>query len=152
MSVGADKDLIRRLRLWDSLRPRVVGRGAPGPRLQPHEDAFLGEIALGLGDGVGALVEDAGGEHGVGELLVTSMDRDGTKAGYDLELLRAISDAVSVPVIASGGVGTLDHMVEGIRDGHATAVLAASIFHFGTYTVGQAKRYMSDHGIAMRLD
>ena len=72
--------------------------------------------------------------------------------GYDLELTRAIADAVPVPVIASGGVGTLDHMVEGVRDGHATAVLAASIFHFGTYTVGQAKRYMAEHGIAMRLD
>jgi cyclase len=77
---------------------------------------------------------------------------DGTKSGYDLALTRTIADAVPVPVIASGGVGSLDHMVAGIRDGHATAVLAASIFHFGTYTVGQAKRYMADHGIAMRLD
>ncbi len=89
---------------------------------------------------------------GAGELLVTSMDRDGSKTGYDLELTRAIADAVSVPVIASGGVGTLDHMVEGIRDGHATAVLAASIFHFGTFTIGETKRYMAGHGIAMRLD
>ena len=89
---------------------------------------------------------------GAGELLVTSMDQDGRKTGYDIALTRAIADAVPVPVIASGGVGTLDHMVEGIRDGHATAVLAASIFHFGTYTVGQAKRYMTEHGIAMRLD
>ena len=89
---------------------------------------------------------------GAGELLVTSMDQDGRKTGYDIALTRTIADAVTVPVIASGGVGTLDHMVEGIRDGHATAVLAASIFHFGTYTVGQAKRYMSEHGIAMRLD
>ncbi|UVC08512.1 imidazole glycerol phosphate synthase subunit HisF [Rhizobium sp. TH2] len=89
---------------------------------------------------------------GAGELLVTSMDQDGQKSGYDIALTRAIADAVPVPVIASGGVGTLDHMVEGIRDGHATAVLAASIFHFGTYTVGQAKRYMAEHGVAMRLD
>jgi imidazole glycerol-phosphate synthase subunit HisF len=89
---------------------------------------------------------------GAGELLVTSMDRDGSKIGYDLELTRTIADAVSVPVIASGGVGTLDHMVEGIRDGHATAVLAASIFHFGTFSIGETKRYMADHGIAMRLD
>jgi cyclase len=91
---------------------------------------------------------------GAGELLLTSMDQDGQKTGYDIALTRAIADAVPVPVpvIASGGVGTLDHMVEGIRDGHATAVLAASIFHFGTYTIGQAKRYMSDNGIAMRLD
>ena len=91
-------------------------------------------------------------ERGAGELLVTSMDQDGQKTGYDIALTRAIADAVPVPVIASGGVGTLDHMVAGIRDGHATAVLAASIFHFGTYTVGQAKRYMAKHGIAMRLD
>jgi cyclase len=95
---------------------------------------------------------DAMVKRGAGELLVTSMDQDGRKTGYDIGLTRTIADAVPVPVIASGGVGTLDHMVEGIRDGHATAVLAASIFHFGTYTVGQAKRYMSDHGIAMRLD
>jgi len=91
-------------------------------------------------------------ERGAGELLVTSMDRDGTKVGYDLELTRAIADSVRAPVIASGGVGNLDDMVAGIKEGHATAVLAASIFHFGTYTVGQAKRYMSEHGIAMRLD
>ncbi|MET3598205.1 imidazole glycerol phosphate synthase subunit HisF [Martelella mangrovi] len=89
---------------------------------------------------------------GAGEILLTSMDRDGTKSGFDLELTRAIADAVSVPVIASGGVGNLDHMVEGIRDGHATAVLAASIFHFGTYSIGETKQYMADHGIAMRLD
>lgn len=91
-------------------------------------------------------------ERGAGELLVTSMDRDGTKSGYDIGLTRSIADSVSVPVVASGGVGTLDDLVAGIADGHATAVLAASIFHFGTYTVGQAKRYMSERGIAMRLD
>ncbi|WP_336055040.1 imidazole glycerol phosphate synthase subunit HisF [Nitratireductor sp. CH_MIT9313-5] len=89
---------------------------------------------------------------GAGELLLTSMDRDGSKAGYDLELTRAISDAVRAPVIASGGVGTLDHLVEGVRDGGAAAVLAASIFHFGTYTIGEAKRYMAEAGIPMRLD
>ncbi len=91
-------------------------------------------------------------ERGAGELLVTSMDRDGTKVGYDLELTRAIADSVRVPVIASGGVGDLDDLVAGVKQGHATAVLAASIFHFGTYTVAEAKRYMADHGIAMRLD
>src|SRR4026209_2926842 len=80
---------------------------------------------------------------GAGEILLTSMDRDGTKAGYDIALTRAVADAVKVPVIASGGVGTLDHLVEGIRDGHATAVLAASIFHFGEHTVHEAKDYMA---------
>ena len=75
-------------------------------------------------------------EYGAGEILLTSMDRDGTKAGFDIELTRAVADAVPVPVIASGGVGTLDHLVDGVRDGHATAVLAASIFHFGIFTVG----------------
>ncbi|NKX15600.1 imidazole glycerol phosphate synthase subunit HisF [Ochrobactrum pseudogrignonense] len=89
---------------------------------------------------------------GAGEILLTSMDRDGTKAGYDVALTRAVADSVRVPVIASGGVGNLDHMVDGIREGHATAVLAASIFHFGTYTIGEAKRYMAEAGIPMRLD
>jgi len=89
---------------------------------------------------------------GAGEILLTSMDRDGTKAGFDIELTRAIADAVSVPVIASGGVGTLDHLVEGVRNGHASAVLAASIFHFGTYGIGEAKRYMAAAGLPMRLD
>ena len=91
-------------------------------------------------------------ENGAGELLVTSMDRDGTKAGYNLALTRAIADAVSVPVIASGGVGSLDDLVAGIREGHATAVLAASIFHFGTFTIGQAKEHMVKAGLAMRLE
>lgn len=91
-------------------------------------------------------------ERGAGELLVTSMDRDGTKIGYDLALTRTIADSVRVPVIASGGVGTLDDLVAGVKEGNATAVLAASIFHFGTYSIGEAKRYMADHGIAMRLD
>ncbi len=89
---------------------------------------------------------------GAGEILLTSMDRDGTKAGFDLDLTRAVADAVAVPVIASGGVGTLDHLVEGIRDGHANAVLAASIFHFGEYTIAEAKQRMAQAGIAVRLD
>ncbi|MGA9201567.1 MAG: imidazole glycerol phosphate synthase subunit HisF, partial [Pseudolabrys sp.] len=89
---------------------------------------------------------------GAGEILLTSMDRDGTKKGYDLPLTRVIADAVTVPVIASGGVGTLEHLVEGIRDGHATAVLAASIFHFGEHSVREAKAYMAEAGLPMRLD
>jgi len=89
---------------------------------------------------------------GAGELLVTSMDRDGTKSGYDLDLMRTISQTVSVPVVASGGVGTLDHLVAGVRDGRASAVLAASIFHFGEYTIGEAKRHMAAAGLPMRLD
>ena len=88
---------------------------------------------------------------GAGEILLTSMDRDGTKAGFNLPLTRAIAEAVSIPVIASGGVGTLDHLVEGITEGHASAVLAASIFHFGTYTIGQAKAHMAAAGIPVRL-
>jgi cyclase len=91
-------------------------------------------------------------DRGAGEILLTSMDRDGTKAGYDIALTRAIADAVRVPVIASGGVGTLDHLVEGIRDGHAGAVLAASIFHFGTYSIAEAKAHMARAGLPMRLD
>jgi cyclase len=89
---------------------------------------------------------------GAGEILLTSMDRDGTRAGFDLALTSAIANAVSVPVIASGGVGTLDHLVEGVRDGHASAVLAASIFHFGDYSIRQAKEHMAGAGLAMRLD
>lgn len=89
---------------------------------------------------------------GAGEILLTSMDGDGTKAGFDLELTRAVSDSVSIPVIASGGVGNLQHLVDGIVVGHADAVLAASIFHFGEYTIEEAKRYMQDRGIPVRLD
>jgi cyclase len=89
---------------------------------------------------------------GAGEILLTSMDRDGTKKGFDLELTRAVSDVVSVPVIASGGVGTLQHLVEGVREGHASAVLAASIFHYGECTIGEAKRYMAAAGLPIRLD
>lgn len=88
---------------------------------------------------------------GAGEILLTSMDRDGSKEGYDLALTRAVADAVSVPVIASGGVGTLDHLVVGVREGHASAVLAASIFHFGEATIGAAKAHMAKAGIAVRI-
>jgi len=88
---------------------------------------------------------------GAGEILLTSMDRDGTKAGFDIPLTRAVADAVRIPVIASGGVGTLAHLAEGIREGHATAVLAASIFHFGTFRIAEAKAYLAQEGIAVRL-
>jgi len=89
---------------------------------------------------------------GAGEILLTSMDRDGTKSGFDVALTRAVADAVPVPLIASGGVGNLDHLVAGVTEGHATAVLAASIFHFGEYTIRQAKEHMARAGIPMRLD
>ena len=91
-------------------------------------------------------------ELGAGEILLTSMDRDGARIGFDLELTRAVSDAVPAPVIASGGVGTLDHLAEGVLQGHASAVLAASIFHFGEFTIREAKLHMAERGIAMRLD
>lgn len=90
-------------------------------------------------------------DFGAGEILLTSMDRDGTKSGFNIDLTRAIADSVSIPVIASGGVGTLEHMVEGIRDGHATAVLAASIFHFGEYSIEECKKYMAEAGIEVRI-
>jgi len=89
---------------------------------------------------------------GAGEILLTSMDRDGTRLGFDLELTRAVVDAVPVPVIASGGVGSLQHLVAGVREGGATGVLAASIFHFGTFTIAEAKAHMAAAGLPMRLD
>ncbi len=91
-------------------------------------------------------------QYGAGEILLTSMDRDGVKSGFDLGVTRAIADEVNIPVIASGGVGNLDHLVEGVKEGHADAVLAASIFHFGEYTVQEAKQHMAAAGIEMRLD
>ena len=102
-------------------------------------------------DAVDWAVKMTNGEFGAGEVLITSMDRDGTKVGFDLELTKAISDAVDVPVIASGGVGSLEHLVEGIIDGGADAVLAASIFHFAEYTVEEAKKTMQHKGIEVRL-
>lgn len=100
-------------------------------------------------DAVAWAVEMA--QRGAGEILLTSMDRDGTKSGFDLALTRAVSDAVSVPVIASGGVGNLDHLADGVQQGGADAVLAASIFHYGEYTVGQAKQRMAERGIPVRI-
>ncbi|MDX7950723.1 imidazole glycerol phosphate synthase subunit HisF [Lichenihabitans sp. Uapishka_5] len=125
---------------------RVSGAGE-----SPRWEVFThgGRRATGI-DAVG-YAEDVVAR-GAGELLLTSMDRDGTKIGFDLALTRAVADRVAVPVIASGGVGTLDHLVEGVRDGHATAVLAASIFHFGTFTIRDAKAHMAAAGLPMRLD
>jgi cyclase len=124
--------------------------GANGLPMGPGWDVFShgGRQNVGL-DAVAWAVQMA--EFGAGEILLTSMDRDGTKAGFDLELTRAVSDAVSVPVIASGGVGNLDHLADGIQLGGADAVLAASIFHYGEYTVGQAKETMRERGIAVRV-
>jgi len=123
--------------------------GVNGLPMGPGWDVFShgGRQNVGL-DAVAWAVQMA--DYGAGEILLTSMDRDGTKAGFDLELTRAVSDAVSVPVIASGGVGNLDHLADGIQIGGADAVLAASIFHYGEFTVGQAKERMRERGIAVR--
>lgn len=119
-------------------------------RVGDHWEVFThgGRTATGLDAIAWAKKMEA---FGAGELLLTSMDRDGTKSGFDLELTRAISDAVDIPIIASGGVGTLQHLVDGVREGRADAVLAASVFHFGEYGIEEAKRYMKQHGIEVRL-
>jgi len=121
------------------------------PGEKPRWEIFThgGRIPTGI-DAVGYAKEVVA--LGAGEILLTSMDRDGTRRGFDIALTCAVADAVPVPVIASGGVGTLEHMVEGIRDGHATAVLAASIFHFGEHSVREAKLYMAKAGLSVRLD
>jgi cyclase len=121
----------------------------PGQRLRWEVFTHGGRNQTGI-DAIDYAVDVA--RLGAGEILLTSMDRDGTKHGFDLELTRTVADAVPVPVVASGGVGTLDHFVEGVLEGHASAVLAASIFHFGEFTIGDAKRHMSDAGIPVRLD
>jgi cyclase len=119
-------------------------------RVGDHWEVFThgGRTATGLNAIEWAKKMEA---YGAGELLLTSMDRDGTKSGFDLELTRAISDAVDIPIIASGGVGNLQHLVDGVKEGRADAVLAASIFHFGEYGIEEAKRYMKQHGIEVRL-
>ena len=124
---------------------RVAGAGAPRWEIFTHGGRRpTGVDAVEYAREVEAL--------GAGEILLTSMDRDGSKAGFDLELTRAIADAVTIPVIASGGVGNLDHLVEGVKQGHASAVLAASIFHFGEHTIREAKDRMRAAGIAVRMD
>src|SRR5436309_4704551 len=129
----------------------IDAKSVAQPGEAPHWEIFThgGRNATGI-DAVGYAREVVG--LGAGEILLTSMDRDGTRRGFDIALTRAIADAVTVPVIASGGVGNLDHLVEGIRDGHASAVLAASIFHFGEYRVRQAKDHMAKAGLPMRRD
>jgi imidazole glycerol-phosphate synthase subunit HisF len=135
----------KRRSVADAMRPTDQGR-----EIGPGWDVFShgGRKNTGL-DAVQWAIEMT--RRGAGEILLTSMDRDGTKSGFDLELTRAISDAVNVPVIASGGVGTLDDLVNGIKIGGADAVLAASIFHYGEFTVGQAKARMAECGIPVRL-
>ncbi|GAB3184382.1 imidazole glycerol phosphate synthase subunit HisF [Hydrogenophaga aquatica] len=124
--------------------------GANGQPLGPGWDVYShgGRKNVGL-DAVAWARQMA--EHGAGEILLTSMDRDGTKAGFDLALTRAVSDAIDIPVIASGGVGNLDHLADGVQQGGADAVLAASIFHYGEYTIAQAKQRMAERGIPVRL-
>ena len=124
---------------------RVGGGGTPRFEIFTHGGREpTGIEAIAYAEEVVAL--------GAGEILLTSMDRDGTRAGFDIPLTSAIADAVTVPVIASGGVGSLQHLVDGVREGHASAVLAASIFHYGEHTIGEAKRYMAEAGVPVRLD
>jgi imidazole glycerol-phosphate synthase subunit HisF len=126
---------------------RVAAGKARGPRFEIFTHGGREATGIEAVDYAREVVE-----LGAGEILLTSMDRDGTRKGFDLQLTRAIADAVPVPVIASGGVGTLDHLVEGVREGHASAVLAASIFHYGEHSIGEAKRFMAAAGLPMRLD
>jgi cyclase len=126
---------------------RVAAGKARGPRFEIFTHGGREATGIEAVDYAREVVE-----LGAGEILLTSMDRDGTRKGFDLQLTRAIADAVPVPVIASGGVGTLDHLVEGVREGHASAVLAASIFHYGERSIGEAKRFMAAAGLPMRLD
>ena len=157
---GADKVSFNTTAVWE---PEVISRAAAkfgsqcivvaidAKKTQDNKwEIFThgGRQATGI-DAL-AFADDMAGR-GAGEILLTSMDRDGTKSGFDLALTRAVSDRVRVPVIASGGVGALDDLVAGVREGHANAVLAASIFHFGTYTIAEAKQAMADAGIPVRL-
>jgi cyclase len=153
-AVVTDRDLVRRAAekfgaqcIVVAIDAKRVGANGATPRFEIFTHGGrepTGIEAVGYAQEVVAL--------GAGEILLTSMDRDGTRQGFDIELTRAIADAVTVPVIASGGVGTLEHLMEGVREGHASAVLAASIFHYGEHTIGEAKRFMAAAGLPMRLD
>jgi cyclase len=153
-AVVTDRDLVRRAAekfgaqcIVVAIDAKRVGANGATPRFEIFTHGGrepTGIEAVGYAQEVVAL--------GAGEILLTSMDRDGTRQGFDIELTRAIADAVTVPVIASGGVGMLEHLVEGVREGHASAVLAASIFHYGEHTIGEAKRFMAAAGLPMRLD
>lgn len=165
MLAGADKVSINTAAVKD---PHLIARAADKfgaqaivvaidakavhqPSETPRFEIFThgGRTSTGI-DAIAFAVEVA--KLGAGEILLTSMDRDGTRQGFDLLLTRTIADAVSIPVIASGGVGELDHFLSGIRDGHAQAVLAASVFHFGTFTIAEVKAYLALHGVPIRLD
>ena len=150
----ADRDIVRRAAEKFGAQCVVVAIDAKrvsAPGEAPRWEIFThgGRRATGI-EAIGYAREVAG--LGAGEILLTSMDRDGSRQGFDLELTRAVADAVPIPVIASGGVGNLDHLVEGVTQGHASAVLAASIFHFGEFTIREAKARMADAGIAVRMD
>ena len=150
----ADRDIVRRAA--EKFGAQCVVVAIDAKRVSAVEEAPRWEVFTHGGrrptgiDAIGYAREVAA--LGAGEILLTSMDRDGSKRGFDLQLTRAVADAVAVPVIASGGVGQLDHLVDGVRQGHASAVLAASIFHFGEFTIRQAKERMAEAGIPVRLD
>jgi cyclase len=129
----------------------IDAKRVAAPREAPRWEIFThgGRQATGI-EAISYAREVA--ELGAGEILLTSMDRDGSRQGFDLELTRAVADAIAIPVIASGGVGDLDHLVDGVREGHASAVLAASIFHFGEFTIREAKARMAEAGIPVRMD
>jgi cyclase len=163
LASGADKVLINTAahsdrslitRAAEKVGAQAIVVNIDGTRIAnapPRWEVFshVGHRSLGI-DAVAYAKEAA--RAGAGEILVTSKDRDGTRAGYDVALTRAIADAVGVPVIASGGAGTLEHLVDGVKEGHASAVLAASMFHFGTFTIGEAKHHMAAAGIPVRRD
>jgi cyclase len=150
----ADRDIVRRAAEKFGAQCVVVAIDAKrvsSPGAAPRWEIFThgGRRATGI-EAIAYAREVAA--LGAGEILLTSMDRDGSRQGFDLELTRAVADAVAIPVIASGGVGDLDHLVAGVREGRASAVLAASIFHFGEFTIRQAKARMAEAGIPVRMD